>query len=125
MAEKVPPDLQVQLGKLKQLQDQLNRLLAEKGLIENELREVNRVLEELASINQDTPIYKMVGNLLIKSDKSTIEKELNDRKELLELRSKTYQKQEGILRKQYEDTQRKVSELMAKYYPASTGGTKA
>ncbi|MEM3221961.1 MAG: prefoldin subunit beta, partial [Saccharolobus sp.] len=94
---------------------QLDRLLLEKSTIENELREINRVLDELATLNTDATIYKIVGNLLIKSDKASIEKELNDRKELLELRSRTYQKQESILRKQLEDLQAKINEILSRY----------
>ncbi|MEM0067780.1 MAG: prefoldin subunit beta [Saccharolobus sp.] len=115
MAEKLPPEVQAQLAKFQQLKGQLDRLLLEKSTIENELREINRVLDELATLNTDATIYKIVGNLLIKSDKASIEKELNDRKELLELRSRTYQKQESILRKQLEDLQAKINEILSRY----------
>lgn len=117
MAEKLPPEVQAQLAKFQQLKDQLDRLLLEKSTIENELREINKVLEELSVLNADATIYKIVGNLLVKSDKTSVEKELNDRKELLELRSRTYQKQESILRKQLEDLQAKINEMLSKYYP--------
>lgn len=123
MTEQIPPELQTQLIKLQQLQDQLNRLLAEKSVIDSELKEVNNVLEELAKLPQDSYVYEIVGNLLVKKDKATIEKDLNDRKELLELRSRVYQKNEANLRKQLEDVQKKVNELMAKYYPQLAGGT--
>jgi len=125
MTEKIPPELQTQLVKLQQLQDQLNRLLAEKNVIDTELREVNKILQELSQLAAGTPVYKIVGNLLIKTDKETIQKELDDRREILELRSKTYQKQENLLRTQLEDLQKKVNELLAKYYPQSGGVTKA
>ncbi|MEM3802106.1 MAG: prefoldin subunit, partial [Saccharolobus sp.] len=53
MAEKLPPEVQAQLAKFQQLKDQLDRLLLEKSTIENELREINRVLDELATLNTD------------------------------------------------------------------------
>lgn len=107
MAERIPPELQTQLLKLQQLQSQLERLTYEKSVIEGELREVNEVLKELANIPQDSPVYKIVGNLLIKQDRNNVQNELNERKELLELKSRTYQKQEGLLRKQFEDLQKR------------------
>ncbi|BCS92064.1 prefoldin subunit beta [Metallosphaera javensis (ex Sakai et al. 2022)] len=122
MAERIPPELQTQLLKLQQLQSQLERLTYEKSVIEGELREVNEVLKELANIPQDSPVYKIVGNLLIKQDRTNVQNELNERKELLELKSRTYQKQEGLLRKQFEDLQKKVNELIQKYYPQGTPG---
>ncbi|EWG07300.1 MAG: prefoldin subunit beta [Candidatus Aramenus sulfurataquae] len=117
MAERLPPEVQTQLVKLQQLQSQLERLSYEKSVIDSELREINKVLEELSSLPADTSVYKVVGNLLVKKDKSSVEKELNDRKEILELRSRTYQKQEDILKKQFEDLQKKVNDLLQKYYP--------
>jgi Prefoldin, chaperonin cofactor len=54
-----------QLAKFQQLKDQLDRLLLEKSTIENELREINKVLEELSVLNADATIYKIVGNLLV------------------------------------------------------------
>ena len=125
MTERIPPELQTQLVKLQQLQDQLNRLLTEKNVIDSELREINKILQELSQLAAGTPVYKIVGNLLVKTDKEAIQKELDDRKELLELRSKTYQKQENLLRTQLEDLQKKVNELLAKYYPQSGGTIKA
>lgn len=123
MAEKLPPEVQTQLLKLQQLQSQLERLSYEKSVIDSELREVNKVLEELSTLPTDTTVYKILGNLLVKKDKSTIEKELSDRKEILELRSRTYQKQEDLLKKQFDDLQRKVNELLQRYYPQ--GGSSA
>ncbi|BFH73498.1 prefoldin subunit beta [Sulfurisphaera javensis] len=125
MTERIPPELQTQLVKLQQLQDQLNRLLTEKNVIDSELREVNKILQELSQLPAGTTVYKIVGNLLVKTDKETIQKELDDRKEILELRSRTYQKQENLLRTQLEDLQKKVNELIAKYYPQSGGAVKA
>ncbi|MCI2414604.1 MAG: prefoldin subunit beta [Candidatus Aramenus sp.] len=117
MAERLPPEVQTQLVKLQQLQSQLERLSYERSVIDSELREINKVLEELSSLPADTSVYKVVGNLLVKKDKSSVEKELNDRKEILELRSRTYQKQEDILKKQFEELQKKVNDLLQKYYP--------
>jgi prefoldin beta subunit len=117
LAERLPPEVQTQLVKLQQLQSQLERLSYERSVIDSELREINKVLEELSSLPADTSVYKVVGNLLVKKDKSSVEKELNDRKEILELRSRTYQKQEDILKKQFEELQKKVNDLLQKYYP--------
>lgn len=117
MAENLPPELKTALVKYQELQDKLQRLLAEKSVIDSELKEVNRVLQELGSLPQDTPVYKIVSNLLVKVNKADVEKELNDRKEILELRSRTYQKQESTFRMQLEDLQKKIQELYNKYYP--------
>ncbi|WP_126449192.1 prefoldin subunit beta [Sulfodiicoccus acidiphilus] len=124
MAERVPPELQAQVVKLQQLQNQLGNLIAEKNVVESELREINRILESLSTLPADSSIYKIVGNLLVKFDKASVEKELTERKEFLEIRSKAYQRQESELRKQYESVQKKVNELVSKYYKPPAGAEK-
>jgi prefoldin, beta subunit, archaeal len=124
LAEKVPPELQAQVVRLQQLQNQLGNLIAEKNVVEGELREINKILESLSTLPTDSTLYKIVGNLLVKFDKATVEKELNERKEFLEIRSKAYQRQESELRKQYEAVQKKVNELVGKYYRPPAGAEK-
>ncbi|MDT7872237.1 MULTISPECIES: prefoldin subunit beta [unclassified Stygiolobus] len=125
MTERIPPELKAEIVKLQQLQDQLNRVLTEKSVIDNQLREVNKVLQELTQLPSDAIVYKMVGNLLVKVNKDEIQKELDEQKTILELRSRTYQNQEAKLRAQLEERQKKVNELMAKYYPQGSGVPKA
>ncbi|MFP3196865.1 MAG: prefoldin subunit beta [Sulfolobaceae archaeon] len=125
MTERIPPELKAEIVKLQQLQDQLNRVLTEKSVIDNQLREVNKVLQELTQLPSDAIVYKMVGNLLVKVNKEEIQKELDEQKTILELRSRTYQNQEAKLRAQLEERQKKVNELMAKYYPQGSGVPKA
>jgi len=125
MTERIPPELKAEIVKLQQLQDQLNRVLTEKSVIDNQLREVNKVLQELTQLPSDAIVYKMVGNLLVKVNKDEIQKELDEQKTILELRSRTYQNQEAKLRAQLEERQKKVNELMAKYYPQGGGVPKA
>ncbi|AEE93721.1 MULTISPECIES: prefoldin subunit beta [Acidianus] len=123
MAEKIPPEVQTQLIKLQQLQKQLDNLTYERSVIDSELREINKILEELSKLSADTPVYKIVGNILVRKDKASIEQELNDRKEILELRSRTYLKQESLLRKQFEDLQKNVNDLLQRYYPQLKGSS--
>ncbi|MEM2628012.1 MAG: prefoldin subunit beta, partial [Ignisphaera sp.] len=86
MAEKIPPEVQQHAIKYQQIQTQLNQLIAEKSVLEQELREINRALEVLKNVPNDTEVYRAAGHLLIKISKEVAEKELNERKELIELR---------------------------------------
>ena len=111
LAEKIPPEVQNKLVRLQQLQEQLRLILAQKQSVELEYREVSRVLDELSKIG-DEPLYKSLGHILVLSKKEDLVKELNERKEVLELRIKTLEKQEDYLRKQIEDLRRKVTETL-------------
>ncbi|MCC6015743.1 MAG: prefoldin subunit beta [Desulfurococcaceae archaeon] len=119
MAERVPPEIQQQAIRYQQIQAQLNQLIAEKSVLEQELREINRALEVLKNVPNDAEIYRASGHLLIKINKETAEKELNERKELLELRLKTLSRQESLLRQQLSEIQSKLSEYISLTYKKS------
>ena len=116
MAERYPPELQQQAARLQQLQQQLAQILTEKTVVQTELREVNRALDVLKDLPDDAIVYKSAGHLLIKISKSNAEKELNDKKELLELRLKSLEKQESIIRSQINEVQSRINEIMARSY---------
>ncbi len=113
MAEVIPPDIQQQVVKYQQLQAQLNQVLTEKSVLEQELREINRALEVLKDVPPNADIYKFVGHILVKVSKESAEKELTERKELLELRLKTLSKQEALIRQQLSEIQSRLTQYIA------------
>jgi len=116
MAETLPPEVQQQVIKYQQLQSQLNQVLAERSVLEQELKEVNRALEILKGVPENIDIYRSAGHLLIKVNKNDAEKELTERKELLELRLKTLSRQESLIRQQLAEVQSKLSQYMSSAY---------
>lgn len=116
MAERVPPEVQHYAVKYQQLQNLLAQILTEKSAVETELKEVNRVLSELEKLPDDVEIYKSVGHVLVKTNKTVVQSELNERKELLELRLRALEKQEKEARRQLEGIQAKIKEIMARTY---------
>ncbi len=119
MAERLPPEVQQQIVKLQQLQAQLNQVLAEKSVLEQELREINRALEVLKEVPEDGEVYRIAGHLLVRVKKNDVEKELSERKELIELRLKTLEKQESLIRQQISELQSKISKSLSKPAGAS------
>ena len=116
MAEKIPPELQTRIAQLQQLQEQLRIILAQKQSVEAELREVERVISELTKMSNDAELYKSIGHILVKTSKEDLMKELTEKKEILELRKRTLEKQESFLQKQFEDLRKKVTEELMKTY---------
>ena len=116
MAEQIPPELQNRIMHLQQLQNQLNMIRLQKQSVELELREVERVLRELQSIPANEILYKSLGHILVKTTKEKIEKELNERKEILELRLETLKRQEKHIETQFNDIRRRVTEELTKIY---------
>ena len=120
MAEKLPPEVQAKLAQFQQVQEQLKIILAQKQNVQAELREIGNVLAELEKLPDNIELYKNVGHILIKTSKEDVVKELNERKEILELRMKTLEKQEAYLQKQYNELKRKVTEELMKTYRTAT-----
>ncbi len=122
MTEQLPPELQHQVMKLQQLQDQLVRVSQERSILEAELREVERVLNVLDGLPEDSTVYRSVGSVLVKVEKNQVEKEYSDRKEILEIRLNKLKEQENLLKEQIKKVQEKIKELSSKNYMVGAGG---
>ena len=107
---RLPPSVQERLLRLQQVQQTLQATLAQKQQVDLELTETSNTIEELQKIPDDTPIYKSIGSLLIKTDKTKITTELTERKELLNTRTTVLTKQEERLRTQMKDLQTKLQQ---------------
>ena len=104
----LPPNVQERLIRLQQLQRNLQTVLAQRQQVELELGETDQALSELGTLTENAVIYKSIGSLLVKSEKSKVETELKERKELLDTRVQVLGKQEERLRSQLNQLQAKL-----------------
>ena len=105
---KLPPAVQERLLRLQQLQQTLQNIMVQKQQVELELLEVDKALEELEKTPDDGVIYKSVGSLLIKTEKSKVTEELKERKELANMRVSVLGKQEERIRSQIKELNEKL-----------------
>jgi len=105
---RLPPQVQQRLLRLQQLQQTLQGVLTQKQQLELELNEGEQALSELEKLTDAAVIYKSIGSLLVKSEKTKVTTELNERKELLNMRINVLGKQEERLRTQVKDLQEKL-----------------
>ncbi len=108
----LPPQVQNQLRQLQQFQQQLEITVQQRLQIDVRLRETENALEELNKLEENAPVYKSVGNLIIKADKDKLIKELQEEKETLEVRKKTLESQESKLKEKIEELQKKLQEAL-------------
>ncbi|MEA2089818.1 MAG: prefoldin subunit beta [Thermoproteota archaeon] len=116
---KLPPKIQERLLRLRQLQQTLQGVLTQKQRLELELTENEQAVEELEKLAKNTVIYKSIGSLLVKAKKSKVTVDLNERKELLNMRIKVLGRQEERLRKQLKDLQEKLQRDLRPFSPPS------
>lgn len=90
-----------------QTQQQLQTIMMQKEQYRMQLSEVEKALDDLKSTKSEE-IFKVSGTILIKSDKKTVMSDLEEQKETFEVRMKTYDKQENMLRDKLMDVQKKL-----------------
>ena len=105
---RLPPQVQQRLLRLQQLQQTLQAVLTQKQQLELEFTEVEQALSELEKLIDSATIYKSIGSLLVKAKKGKVTVELNERKNLLNMRTNVLGKQEERLRTQVKDLQTKL-----------------
>ncbi|RLE51504.1 MAG: prefoldin subunit beta [Candidatus Methanomethylicota archaeon] len=113
MTQKIPPEIESKLIRLQELQEQLRMLILRRQQLESQLREVEHALEQVEKLGRDAEIYKTAGYVMFKTSKEQIVNELTDQKETLELRIKTVQKQENLVRKQFEELRKDISKALS------------
>jgi prefoldin beta subunit len=108
----LPPQVQEQLVRLQQLQQTLQSVVTQKQQLELELSETDKALVELEKLTDETPVYKSVGSILVKSNRQNLMAELKERKELLTTRVTVLGKQEERTRERLKEVQEKLQERL-------------
>lgn len=107
---KLPPNVQERLLRLQQLQQTLQSILAQKQQVDMEKTEVEQTMTELQKTADEAVIYKAIGTLLVKAEKTKVNAELVERKELLDTRTTVLARQEERIRSQVKEAQTKLQE---------------
>lgn len=110
--QQIPPWLQEQLAKMQQSQQNLQSIMAQKQHLELEQLETEKALEEIAKAGDDTTVYKHAGSILIKSNKSDLTAELEEKKELAKTRVTVLSKQEERIKESLKEQESKINDMI-------------
>jgi prefoldin beta subunit len=99
----LPPQVQERLVKMQRLQQTLQSILAQKQQVDVESSETEQALSELQKMTDEAVVYKAMGTILVKTERTRMISELTERKDLLSTRVTVLQKQEERLRNQLKD----------------------
>ncbi len=91
---------------LQLIEQNLNNLIFQKQTFQLELSEINSAVDELNKSNGE--VYKIIGNIMIKSVKDKLKKEIGEKKEIINLRVKNIEKQEKALKERVEELRKYV-----------------
>lgn len=89
---KIDKETEEKIREMQGIEQSLQNLLLQKQAFQLELNETTNAAESLETAKGD--IYKIVGQIMLKSGKPDLEKELSEKKHLLSLRIKSIEKQE-------------------------------
>jgi prefoldin beta subunit len=110
--QQIPPWLQEQVGRLQQLQQNLQSIMMQKQHLESEHLETERALEVLQKANDDDAVYKTAGSILVKSTKTVLLSELQEKKELANTRLTVLTKQEARVKENLKEAETKIREML-------------
>lgn len=100
-------ETQREIQEIQVLEQSFQQLLMQKQAFQYETTETDNALEEVKKSEGD--IFKIVGNqVVIKTSKEKIEKDLSHKKELMDLRLKNIEKQEEEFSKRIEQLREKI-----------------
>jgi len=91
-----------QMQRIQLLEQNIQAVNMQKQQFQTQLFEIDGALKEIST----SPVaYKIIGGLMMATDKDTLTKELSSKKELLELRIQTLEKQEKQLKERSKKVQ--------------------
>ena len=96
-------DTEQKIEQLQRIEQSMQNILMQKQQFQSQTIEIESALNELKTSEEN---YKIVGNIMVKTSKEELEKDLNQKKELIELRIKTIEKQE-------KETKEKANKIQA------------
>lgn len=85
-------ELQEKINQLQILEVNVQNILLQKRTLQVQLLEIENALKELQTNNEET--YKIISNIMIKTSKESLVRELNSKKEVIDIKLKSIERQE-------------------------------
>ncbi len=96
---------------LSMYEQSLSQLNMQKQQFQIQVSEIESALNEIKSRES---AYKIVGNIMIKKSKNELENELVQKKEMINIRIDSLEKQEAKIKEKTQKLQKEVQELLKK-----------
>ena len=113
----MPPNVQEKFQRLQQLQNTMQQLMVQKQRLEIELTESGKALDTLDEVTDESKVYKSVGAVLVQKPRQDVVKELEERKEFLEMRLKVLEKQETKTKERLNELQTSLQKELGMTQP--------
>ena len=91
----VDQELQEKVKEMRTIEQNLQNVLLQKQAFQLEVNETKNAEEELKKTTGE--VFRVLGQIMIKSNKTELEKEIKEKKQLIDMRLKALEKQETTL----------------------------
>ncbi len=118
----IPKEVEQEIIQYQALQNQLAALSTQKSRIEAEIRTVDEALRLLEDAPEDG-VYRIAGTIMVKANKTALMKELQERKEALDVKRKSIAKREEQLRVRLLELKKKIEKALSTLGAASGEST--
>lgn len=93
------------IGRMQLMEQNIQNFLMQKQQFQSQMIEITSALEELESAET---AYKIIGNVMLLSKKEDLKKDLEQKKEMMEIRIKSIEKQEADIKEKAKKLQQEV-----------------
>jgi prefoldin beta subunit len=104
-------DVQNKINQLSMMEQNLQNFALQKQQFQAQLLELESAEKELKDAKE---AFRIIGSIMVASDKEKLQKELAEKREVLNLRIESFEKQEAKVREKAEALQKEVLEEMKK-----------
>ena len=101
----VEKETEKKISQLQMMEQGMQTFFLQKQQFQTQLIEIESALKELEKAKE---AYKIVGNIMVSSNKEELENDLKKKKEMVELRIKTLEKQESQIKEKASAVQEEV-----------------
>ena len=108
---KIDDSMQEKINFIQISEQNLHQLLSQKQTFQSQMMEVEGSLLEISKTKKT---YKIIGNIMVEMDPEKLKIDLDSKKEMLDLRLKSIQKQEERIKQKIAETQKEVMDAMKK-----------
>ena len=107
----ISPEINRKIQDLQVYEQNLQSLLMQRQAVQVEFNEIHNALSELQKSGEE--VYKMLGGIMIRSDKKVLIKDLEEKKKVAEIRIQSLEKQEKSIEEKAESLRSEVQKSLA------------
>lgn len=98
-------EIEEKVAQLSQIEANVQQQLQQKQQFQSQLLEIESALREMKSSEE---CYRIIGNVMVKADKKKLSEDLEKKKEILDIRVSSIEKQEEKLKEKQKELQKDV-----------------